>query len=609
MIAHSQSTRIAKPGQSDSSIGCCLLQRKCDKCRKKRQPLQRSAPKDSSLEEAPNSAPPIVHDVLRSPGAPLDPSTRAFMEPRFGHDFSNVSVHTDARAAESAREVNARAYTVEKHVVFGARQYEPKTIAGQRLLAHELMHVVQQGSLDAIPGEVKIGSSDDEFERKADKVAASILTASPTVSPVLTGNAIQSVGENATQFARLQRTIGDGHDLQSPRFAGDQVLEACFDNERLLRIGDRGTSVAKVQQALIDADFPLPEFGADGIFGSETKTAVENFQRASGLTDRNVDGVIGPTTMGLLDKRFLAGPPQPVNQCPDQSNINTDQDPLPDVPPFSFSFMSQPELLEKIKKIQAPGQPIPKTPLAATQPSFSAVPVTVKSLPLSGSNCVKCIAEWNLPVSFQAFIAFGSFTLDEPKRFAAIQQGDASGCPSSPIPRLLDVGEVILQEAVPFLVAGEFEHYLDFVRAFRIAGGRFFANVRRLTPERTHLRAKDQSECEDKVQEFLIVALGRLLGFTLPFLPNYTRTFVPHFESLYNSPDRDRNNGPHAAVPQPPSNKPPQFPNIDLAINPFGCNAFCRKLDARSFPGIPGGASDVLVKDTNIPEKKAWHVM
>src|ERR1041385_5790965 len=67
-------------------------------------------------------APPIVHEVLRSPGQPLDASTRAFMEPRFGRDFGDVRVHTDGKAAESARAVNARAYTVGNNVVFGAGQ-------------------------------------------------------------------------------------------------------------------------------------------------------------------------------------------------------------------------------------------------------------------------------------------------------------------------------------------------------------------------------------------------------------------------------------------------------------------------------------------------------
>jgi hypothetical protein len=88
--------------------------------------------------------PPLVHDVLRSPGQSLDGDTRAFMEPRLGHDFSRVRVHTDARAAESARAMDARAYTVGQDIVFGAGRYAPGTSQGRRLMAHELTHVVQQ---------------------------------------------------------------------------------------------------------------------------------------------------------------------------------------------------------------------------------------------------------------------------------------------------------------------------------------------------------------------------------------------------------------------------------------------------------------------------------
>jgi hypothetical protein len=88
--------------------------------------------------------PPIVHDVLNSPGQPLDENTRLFMESRFGHDFSNVRVHTDSKAAESAQAVNALAYTVGKNIAFDAGQYTPTTNSGKQLLAHELAHVMQQ---------------------------------------------------------------------------------------------------------------------------------------------------------------------------------------------------------------------------------------------------------------------------------------------------------------------------------------------------------------------------------------------------------------------------------------------------------------------------------
>jgi len=86
---------------------------------------------------------------LRIGGQPLDRQTRGYMEPRFGYDFSRVRVHADGEAANVARSVNSRAFTVGRDMVFGAGQYAPRTSTGQRLLAHELTHVVQQGGRPA----------------------------------------------------------------------------------------------------------------------------------------------------------------------------------------------------------------------------------------------------------------------------------------------------------------------------------------------------------------------------------------------------------------------------------------------------------------------------
>ncbi len=88
-----------------------------------------------------------VDQVLRSAGQPLDDATRSFMEPRFGHDFSQVRIHTGTQADTSTQTLNARAYTVGQNIVFGAGQYVPDTNMGKHLLAHELTHVVQQASL------------------------------------------------------------------------------------------------------------------------------------------------------------------------------------------------------------------------------------------------------------------------------------------------------------------------------------------------------------------------------------------------------------------------------------------------------------------------------
>ncbi len=116
-------------------------------------PMPLFAPTPSELlqhhavnQTEPTAVSPIVHEVLRSPGQPLAPATRAFMEPRFGHDFSQVRAHTDTEATTSAQAVNARAFTVGQDIVFGPGEYRPESIAGKWMLAHELAHVVQQNS-------------------------------------------------------------------------------------------------------------------------------------------------------------------------------------------------------------------------------------------------------------------------------------------------------------------------------------------------------------------------------------------------------------------------------------------------------------------------------
>lgn len=124
------------------------------------------------------SAPDAVHEALTSPGQPLDSATRAFFEPRFGHDFSQVRVHTDAKAAQSAFVTNKLAYTVGRDIVFGERQYAPGTTMGSALLAHELTHVVQQRSASRAHADgLEIGSPNDAAEYEANRVAAEVLAA------------------------------------------------------------------------------------------------------------------------------------------------------------------------------------------------------------------------------------------------------------------------------------------------------------------------------------------------------------------------------------------------------------------------------------------------
>jgi hypothetical protein len=92
--------------------GSLELEGECAECKAQREGALQRRVANQGASPVTNAAPPIIHDVLRSPGQPLDAGTRAFMEPRFGHDFSQVRIHTGARAVESARTVNALAYTV-----------------------------------------------------------------------------------------------------------------------------------------------------------------------------------------------------------------------------------------------------------------------------------------------------------------------------------------------------------------------------------------------------------------------------------------------------------------------------------------------------------------
>ena len=156
------------------------IQRKCPKCLNGLRGLLGKDKKDEKLQakETRGETPEVTSRIeanikaLMDGGQPLPESTRAFFEPRFGYDFSQVRIHTDAHTTESARAFNAQAYTVGRDVVFGAGQYAPTTSHGQRVLAHELAHVIQQ---ESVSGNVQTPSKNilgnDLHEREAEAVA------------------------------------------------------------------------------------------------------------------------------------------------------------------------------------------------------------------------------------------------------------------------------------------------------------------------------------------------------------------------------------------------------------------------------------------------------
>ncbi len=144
-------TAAAEPPVDVARNAAPALRRACTRCADctgncaddERKTLRRK-PAGAAETDLALGAPPSVHALLRSPGAPLDPHARSVLEPRFGHDFGAVRVHTDAAAAAAANAVHARAFTVGQHVAFGAGEYRPASADGRRLIAHELAHTLQQ---------------------------------------------------------------------------------------------------------------------------------------------------------------------------------------------------------------------------------------------------------------------------------------------------------------------------------------------------------------------------------------------------------------------------------------------------------------------------------
>ena len=179
--------RTPHPAAAVTASGAPVLRRKCscqgsgEHCAacsaKQEEVLQRKA----TNAAMPTEVPPIIHEVLRSPGQPLDPAMRAFFEPRLGYDLSRVRVHSSSAAQQSARDVNAQAYTVGHNMVFGAGKYAPETNEGRRLLAHELAHVVQQSAQgSARINRPSIAAPDGNSERESKRAAESASSNQPS---------------------------------------------------------------------------------------------------------------------------------------------------------------------------------------------------------------------------------------------------------------------------------------------------------------------------------------------------------------------------------------------------------------------------------------------
>ncbi len=236
--------------------------------------------------------PSIVNDVLRTSGEQLDPGTRGFMEPRFGSDLSTVRVHTDRQAAESAAAVNALAYTVGSHIVFGAGQYSPGTGQGRSLIAHELAHAVQQGgSDDAAPQ--RISSPDDASEREADAAADAVMRVA----------APPEFATSARELDQIRRTSGNAPTLlqrkivvtpaSQTQFIADELNTLCPGNIQLMDNTISQTCTASTNQSCNCA--------CDAV-GDTARTYTIHVQPAAGFTTAQTlwDGSTQPVPSSTL---------------------------------------------------------------------------------------------------------------------------------------------------------------------------------------------------------------------------------------------------------------------------------------------------------------------
>lgn len=248
------------PPRSFTPVARAVVQRKCAcggtpgadgecaSCKSKRQLVQRRAA-DSA---APASAPESVHRTLASPGRPLDTGTRDFMESRFGHDFSQVRVHTDSQAGDSARDINAHAYTAGSDIAFAPGKYQPESQSGRQLIAHELAHTVQQSGLQRRASDLAVDTApDSRLEHEADRAARSVMHGvdAPIIGSRLPGTIVSRLPNQPTNPAPAT--------TPAPATAAAKIPQ-------------------KVTTAYMTTDHDVtPEAGTTGVRGSEASYEVD----------------------------------------------------------------------------------------------------------------------------------------------------------------------------------------------------------------------------------------------------------------------------------------------------------------------------------------------
>ncbi len=236
-----------------------LLARKCASCESTGSscascaagPEETIQRKSASSEDTTGRSDGIRSIYTADAGAPLSHETRALMEPRFGADLSRARVHSDSRAAESARSVDALAYTVGRDIVFGAGQYAPRTSAGQKLLAHELTHFLQQSSAGFQPMLQRACITDPECE--------------PTEEGELPGSNVKGSSQHFNKSVkREEKEKAEEEDTKTPREIRDELCSKVPPDPACTADGHarRATEFENLFRPRAPAGFDL----ADGVF-------------------------------------------------------------------------------------------------------------------------------------------------------------------------------------------------------------------------------------------------------------------------------------------------------------------------------------------------------
>jgi Domain of unknown function (DUF4157)/OmpA family len=255
-------------------------------------------------------APPLVHNVLRSPGRPLDAAMRAALEPQFGHDFSQIRVHTDEAAARSAHKLDALAYAAGPHIVFAQSQYSPESSSGRRLLAHELAHTVQQSNAAPHSG-LPIGEPHTAGEAEATHAA----------DAVSTGRSISVSSQSGPMVSRQPAnapSIPDNHtQVKQALTAFLEQVKKAFPNQPLAKM-------ERVQIAILNlaaASKPKTRIPEREVSAREIKDKVEQFLNSPTAPAQPADlaeavvqllpGPVGQAAIDQLNRQGVFKPSEP----------------------------------------------------------------------------------------------------------------------------------------------------------------------------------------------------------------------------------------------------------------------------------------------------------